>query len=121
MAARTRTFEQHQARGDLSRPVMIHICKDGTISYRQMGERIFNGVALPVFSVDTVEEAHSLQVLCGAAQWEEHPKMPGKTWYRLSSPRFPHTLELYHLPEIAVFFRERYKLIKNRQRQQVPA
>lgn len=114
MAARTRTFEQHQAREDLSRPVMIHICKDGTISYRQHGEPVFNGVALPVFSVDTVEEAHSLQVLCGSAQWEEHPQMPGKTWYRLSAHGFPHVLELDQLPRVAELFRERYKLIKNR-------
>lgn len=119
MAARTYTPEQRQAREDLSRPVMIHICKDGTISYRQMGERIFNGVALPVFSVDTVEEAQALQILCGAAQYTEHPQMPGKTWYKLSSPLFPVPLELYHLPQVTILFRQRYKLIKDRQ--QVPA
>lgn len=114
MAARTRTPEQLQAREDLSRPVMIHICKDGTISYRQHGEPVFNGVALLVFSVDTIEEAHKLQILCGSAQWTEHPGMPGKTWYRLSSPMFPHTLELEHLPQIAVLFRQRYAIMKSR-------
>jgi hypothetical protein len=98
---------------------MIHICKDGTISYRQHGEPVFNGVALPVFSVDTVEEAQALQILCCARQYVEHPQLPGKPWYRLSSPLFPPSLELEHLAQIAALLRQRYTLIKARQ--QVPA
>lgn len=37
-------------RAAFSRPVMLHVCKDGTVSYRMPGEPVFNGVALPVFS-----------------------------------------------------------------------
>lgn len=68
--------------GDIGRPVVIHVCKDGTISYRRHGEPVFNGVALPVFSVDTVEQAQAVQVRFGRMQYEPHPQMPGRPWYR---------------------------------------
>lgn len=67
------------------RPIMIHICRDGTISYRDASkeEPIFNGVALPVFSVDTVEEAKTIQITFGRRQYLQHP-VNGMDWYRLS-------------------------------------
>jgi hypothetical protein len=64
----------------LSRRFMIHVCKDGTITYRDTStrEHVFNGIALPVFSVDTVAQAQALQVRFGRLAHEEHPLMPGK-------------------------------------------
>ena len=67
---------------DLERPVLLHCCRDGTITYRKRGEPVFNGKALPFFSVDTTDDAEALQLACCKAQWEEHPQLPGKTWYR---------------------------------------
>lgn len=68
-----------------SRPIMIHICRDGTISYRDASknEPIFNGVALPVFSVNTVEEAQTIQVVYGRRQYVQHPDN-GMDWYKIS-------------------------------------
>lgn len=68
-------------RDDLSRPVLIHLCKDGTISYRHGHQRVFNGRALPVFSVQTEQEARALQTRFGRVQYGEHPLIPGETWY----------------------------------------
>ena len=67
---------------DLARPVKLHVCKDGTITYRRPPQPVFNGVALAFFSVETEEEAKALQVLMCAAQYCEHPDLPGQTWYR---------------------------------------
>ena len=69
---------------DYGKPIMIDICKDGTISYRQRGERSFNGKALPVFSVNTVEQAKDIQVRFGKVQYKEHPLLPNQPWYRWS-------------------------------------
>lgn len=68
-----------------ARPIVIHICKDGTISYRDRtkNEPVFNGVALPVFSVDTVEQAKQLQIRFGRLQYINHP-VNNMTWYKLS-------------------------------------
>lgn len=70
--------------GDWRRPILIHCCRDGTISYRQRGEPIFNNVALPVFSVDTLDQANEIQVRFCRAQYDPHPLMPEKTWYVLN-------------------------------------
>jgi len=67
---------------DLSRPIILHCCRDGTITYRTRKEPTFNGAALPVFSVDTIEQAQLLQVLFCRLQYGEHPLMKGKPWYR---------------------------------------
>ena len=67
-----------------NRPIVIHICKDGTISYRTRKEKVFNSVALPVFTVDTVEQAEAIQIRFGRRAYTEHPQMPGKPWYKLS-------------------------------------
>lgn len=68
----------------LDRPILIHCCKDGTITYRTRKQKVFNGVALPVFSVDTVEQAKELQVRFCCLAYGEHPKMPGQSWYKLT-------------------------------------
>lgn len=67
---------------NLSRDVIIHICKDGTISFRRKGEPIFNGRALPVFSVDTEEQAREIQILFGRNQYIQHPEIPGQAWFK---------------------------------------
>lgn len=68
---------------NLSRPILIHCCRDGTITYRTRQERVFNSVALPVFSVNSEEEAKALQVRFCSRQHKEHPKLKGKPWYVL--------------------------------------
>lgn len=100
---------------DLSRAIKIHCCKDKTITYAKRGQPSFNGIALPVFSVDTEEEAAMLQLLCCAVQYTEHPQMPGKNWYRLSSFEFPNpTLEIEDLDRVTALLRERYAKLKTR-------
>ena len=66
------------------RPVIIHCCKDGTITYRRVGQPTFNGAALPVYSVKTEEEAKALQIILCRFQYQEHPLMPGQNWYVLN-------------------------------------
>ena len=105
-------------KNDLARPVKIHICKDRTLSYRRLGEPIFNDVALPVFSVESEQEADDLFLLVGTRQYELHP-----------NPRFKHNettgwmklfnrtacdrqyLELDDLDEIADYLRGVYPRI----------
>ena len=65
------------------RPIVIDCCKDGTLTYRTKAVQAFNGAALPVFSVNTEAEAKSLIVLLAKSQYNEHPLLPGQTWYRL--------------------------------------
>ena len=69
------------------RRYMIHVCKDGTVTYRDtaIGEKVFNGRALPVFSVDTPEEAQRIQIRFCRLQVGSHPRMPGKPWYTLTT------------------------------------
>jgi hypothetical protein len=69
-------------REDFKRPIVIYICKDGTISYRHKSEPVFNGRALPVFTVDTVDQAKAVQARFGRLQYGEHPQQPGLPWYR---------------------------------------
>lgn len=104
------------ARHDYSRPIMLHVCKDGTVSYRRPGEKVFNGVALPTFSVDTIAQAESIQVRFCRLQHGEHDLMPGRPWYRLSvladgtDPAFsrPQGLELDDLEGVRGMFRSFY-------------
>src|SRR5258706_5281352 len=77
-----RASKRAQSTYELDRPVLIHVCKDGTISYRTRAEPVFNGRALPVFSVDTEEQARAVQVRFGRRQYGEHPDLPGRPWYR---------------------------------------
>lgn len=66
----------------LSRPILLDLCKDGTVTYRSQGEPSFNGMALPVFSVDTAEQAEAIQVRFCRRQYASHPRLLGKPWYR---------------------------------------
>ena len=68
---------------NLDREVLIDICRDGTISYRERSTKAkpLNGAALPVFSVDTVNEAIAIQVRFGAKQYGPHPNQPGRDWH----------------------------------------
>lgn len=74
--------EMRKAGSHLSRPILIDICKDGTISYRTVEQRRLNDAALPVFSVNTIDEAQFIQVTFGRRQYHEHPDIPGQGWYR---------------------------------------
>lgn len=65
---------------DLSRDIKIHICRDGTFTYRSDDEPVFNGVAIPVYSVDTKEEAERLQTLMCSRNRLEHPLLPDQPW-----------------------------------------
>ena len=64
-----------------SRPIMIDISKDGTVSIRQRKAKSLAGTAIPVFSVDTVEEAMRLLTYLCTEQTGVHPWMPGERWY----------------------------------------
>jgi hypothetical protein len=67
----------------LSKPVKIHVCKDRTLSIVMPGGKPFNGVALPVYSVDTREDAENLIMLVGIRQYWEHPLLPGQPWMKI--------------------------------------
>lgn len=75
---------------NFDRPIVLHVCKDGTVSYRDKRKKtkVFNGAALPVFSVDTVDEAEQIQVRFCRLQWGPHPEAKPntgtETWYRLT-------------------------------------
>lgn len=75
---------------NFDRPIMLHVCKDGTVSYRdkRLKTKVFNGRALPVFSVDTVEQARQIQVRFCRRQYGAHPQAKPNTgtdeWYMLT-------------------------------------
>ena len=107
---------------DLSRPVKIHICKDRTLSYRRVGEPIFNGVALPVFSVETEEEANDLFLLIGTRQYGDHPAPAFKHnettgWMKLFNDTAGNRqhLNLDDLDEITAYIQTRYPLVQSKQ------
>ena len=89
---------------DMSRPVYLHVCKDGTVTYRRKGQKVFNGRALPVFTVDNEEQALDIQVRFCRAQWVEHPQLPGQTWYKLNE----FSGDLRDLDRVADMFRDHY-------------
>ncbi len=107
---------------DLARPIMFHCCRDRTLTYRQPGDPVFNDVVLPVFSVDTIEEAEELQILVCECVPDEHPSMPNKPWYKiymgLGVFGYPDDLDLDHLEQVTEDLRKAYKMIKkNKERQ----
>jgi len=112
--AQSKSRTPRQKSSDYSRPIMIHVCKDGTVTYRRPGEAVFNGVALPVFSVNTPEQAEAIQVRFCRRQYGEHPQMPGEIWYRLShlgdgsdpASRPSGMLDFEDLEGVTVMFRE---------------
>lgn len=106
----TRTNEEINAA--YKRRYMIHVCADGTVTYRDTvtKEKVFNGVALPVFSVDTVEEAKVIQTRFCKLQYGSHPLTPGKPWYKV----FPFSGELEDLDRVRNMFTEFYEEMKFR-------
>jgi hypothetical protein len=48
---------------DLVRPIVIDVGMDGTCTFRRKGVPAFDRMALPVFTVNTEEEAQDLIVL----------------------------------------------------------
>lgn len=107
----TRTLEEINA--DFKRRYMLHVCKDGTVTYRDIvaGEKVFNGRALPVFSVDTTEEATAIQVRFCRLQYGSHPLMPGKPWYKLNE----FSGELEDLDRVKTMFAQFHKERKERE------
>lgn len=104
---------------DYSRPIMLHVCKDGTVSIRDKRTRqpVFNGVALPVFSVDTVKEATAMQVRFCRLQYVKHPHPKGPNpWFRLTT----FSGEVEDLERVAREFRAFYAVLKKRSRRCVP-
>lgn len=102
---------------DLSRDVLIHICKDRTLFYRRRGAKVFNGVALPIFSVNDEHEANALLVLVGTNCNTRHPQLPGdRTWFKLFNGVGGHSpvLELEHTDEASDYLREAYAKLKQR-------
>lgn len=101
---------------NFDRPIMIHVCKDGTVSYRdkRTKTKVFNGRALPVFSVDTVEEAKLIQVRFCRLQYGRHPQAKPNTgtdnWYILTQ----FSGELEDLDRIAAEFAAFYATLKKR-------
>jgi hypothetical protein len=99
----------------LSRPVLIHCCKDKTLSYRTRKQRILNGVALPVFSVDSIDEAEALLTLVGRTQYNEHPQMRGRPWRKITLDGFldlvPH-LEIKDLDAVTAKLAKAYAILK---------
>lgn len=112
--AQSKSRTRRQKSSDYIRPIMIHVCKDGTVTYRRPGEAVFNGVALAVFSVNTPEQAEAIQVRFCRRQYVDHPQMPGKIWYRLSrlgdgsdpANRPSGMLDFEDLEGVTVMFRE---------------
>lgn len=103
-------------RAAYKRRYMIHVCKDGTVTYRDTAakEKVFNGRALPVFSVDTAEEAKQIQVRFCRMQYSNHPLMPGKPWYKLNE--FNGELEdLDRVRSIFALFYKEHKARKERE------
>ena len=94
----------------LSRPVLIHCCKDRTLTYRTRKQRVFNDVALPVFSVANEAEAEALITLVGVTQYEEHPLLPGRIWRKIDID-FKRFLEIDDLPAVTAKLDAAYRLL----------
>lgn len=88
-------------RDRLKRTILIHCCKDRTLTYRNRRQPIFNNVAIPVFSVNNVEEARSLIRMVSNLQYEEHPLNPGDDWFRIDMGIHRPLLEPSDLQEVA--------------------
>jgi hypothetical protein len=67
-------------RNVLDRDIIIFISKDGTITSAVRGivplER-----AMPVYSVNNVEEVRRLQIYLCQQQEDSHPLLPGQPWF----------------------------------------
>lgn len=66
------------------RRVMLHVCKDGTVTWRRAGQPVFNGRAIYFYSVRTEAEAERMALLLCREQYVEHPLLPGRPWYKVN-------------------------------------
>jgi hypothetical protein len=93
------------------RPVIVHIGKDGTLSFLNratMTQSTLVEALMPVYSVETEEQAKSLQVVFGKLQYRDNTREPGKPWYilnrlpdgKLLMDRNPPYLQISDLPAI---------------------
>jgi hypothetical protein len=78
---------------------------DGRITFRRKGQPPFNGKALPIFSVDSEEEAKSLMILACTLGY-----IPGV----YGIPGFSGTLD--GIPNAQQRLAERYAVIKSKNR-----
>lgn len=95
----------------LDKKWLIHCCKDRTLTRRTRDQPIFNGVAIAVYSVDTEQEADELILLVCSRQYEEHPLIPGKPWYKINVD-FKRYLELEDLPTVTEKLRVAHERIR---------
>lgn len=71
--------------GRFGRAFRLDVCRDGTLTIRKHGQKAFNDRALPVYSVDTKQEALDLQVLLCFTVHNQHPDMrKGATWMKIN-------------------------------------
>lgn len=92
---------------DLMRPILIEVCKDGTISYHHKDEDnpVNDGAPLPVFSVHTPAEARMIQEHFGKLNYVPHPDT-GDHWYVM--PEFSGEVDDL-LDEIGPQFKQYYE------------
>lgn len=86
------------------------------------GAPIFNGKALPVFSVPTEQDAEDLIMLVGRRQYEEHPQQPGRPWFKITlngALDFKPYLELDDLDEVTVKLQMAWGCILQRRKERV--
>jgi hypothetical protein len=95
----------------LSRPVVINCCKDRTLTFMRRGQRPFNDVALPVFTVNTIREAETLITLVGICQYEQHPLLPGQPWLKIDIDLKRH-LEIDDLPKVTAKLEQAYAAVR---------
>jgi len=94
---------------ELNHPIILFVCKDGTVTYDRLLKPAFRKGITPVHSVDTVEEAEAIQVALCHRQHVNHPNT-GKPWYTLTT--FSGGIE--QLGEIAAKMQEQSARIKER-------
>lgn len=103
---------------ELDRPVWVFCCKDRTLTYGPAKKPPFNKVAIPVFSVESLEEAEQLVTLVGRKQYEEHPKLRGKPWFKITLDGdldFKPYLDIEDLNAVGEKLKRAYALIKERE------
>jgi hypothetical protein len=103
---------------EISRAVVLYCCKDGTISYEPrnaMGAvaKPFNGVALPVYSVESVEEAKMLQTLCCSLSPVPDKRLPGGQRYTITMPNMkPFSRNVDDLKKVQDILHQMYRRMK---------
>lgn len=95
--------------------VYIHVCKDKTLSFRFKGDKSPIQSALPVFTVNTTTEAEELLQLVGRKQYNEHPNLPGRPWFKITLDGeldFKPFLDLEDLDAVSTKLENTYKVMK---------